>query len=664
MKNVKKFLTLFIVCFLLAQIIPFNKTALSDAGPIVLYGVNIRPYKETNVALVKENLEITMGGKAEEERSIAFFVNVRFYLKNEGDKTTVKTGFPFGLGREFHLGNLMQGHDVKVKVNGKEIPVKHIKTESSIYDPWVYFDLNFAKGEEKVLDVSYTELCSGGLFVYILKTGGYWKGGKIGEFNMKIKFPGPPIPPLVLSVTPKGYKIEGNALVYRFTDYAPDQNVEITFIPPDLYKRIKPAQEKALKSDDPKAWFEYALSLIPNGNPFGPYLKNYLGGPAKDDFKRFAKDVFDKAISLQKRDSFYYDALVAIRYARFEDDNDNFTYGLPCCGTNAYYLIDEIHYILTKDVKTPQTEEQGRIFAAFYEYRFLYDFSNKEAFNSVKDFRTFIHLAEKYAANDPKLFVAFNYGDGDFVIGVKRNFNAPPFEKCFIPDVVTGKNYFELRYALPVGAATAVTGDDFRVTDAVAMLKGEGVECSFPHILNGFAVRFTFNSEDGKSFESALKDAEKTISAYAFDNGGRGNSYRCALVNAYFSKIANNLEFAKDSGVSFKNKEIDCTEELEEDSDDLKKEILFVKSKKGALKKLNLTELVYKPFLWYLNDSEKLIESAKENPKIKFFKEGKEKSNSKNNDWKVLSFALLAACIALFAFVIFLSVRLREAVKK
>ncbi|MCD6427328.1 MAG: hypothetical protein J7L03_04410 [Caldisericaceae bacterium] len=81
-------------------------------------------------------------------------------------------------------------------------------------------------------------------------------------------------------------------------------------------------------------------------------------------------------------------------------------------------------------------------------------------------------------------------------------------------------------------------------------------------------------------------------------------------------------------------------------------------------KSFELAELVYKPFLWYLNDSEKLIESAKENPKIEFFKEGKEKSNSKNNDWKVLSFALLATCIALFAFVIFLSVRLREAVKK
>ncbi len=665
MKNMKKFLTLFVVCILLLQIVPRIRTVLSDVGPIALYGVNIRPYKETNVSLVKENLEIKMVGNDEDEKSTDFSVNARFYLKNEGDETTVKTGFPFGLGRKYGGGVLMQAHNVSVKVNGKEITVHNIETETSIYDPWIYFDLHFAKGEEKVLDVDYEEVCPNGEFVYILETGGYWKGGKIGEFDMKIEFLYPPSPPFVTNISPGGYETEGSALVWQLSNFAPDKNVEITFIKPDFYKSIFPYEEKAEKSNSPEDWFEYALALMSSGNPFGPYVKNFLSDAAARNFEGYVETVFQKAISLQSRDSWRFNVLSALENVRF--GGDSFMYGLGSGFFTGSYVpaINNAYFYLKRDLGNPNSAEEGKILAAFSEYMFLSDFSGDTAFNSVKDFNTFVNLAEKYAPNDPKLFLVSPVGNGDFFIREGENMNAPPFVECFIPKVATSKDYFELRYSLPPGAEWAAS-NLYSLMDAESMLKGVGVNCSIRQTLSGFSMRFAFKAKDEGDFKKALESTEKTIAGYAFDENGRIDSYGCALVNAYFKKIADNLEFAKDEGITFKNKEIDCSDKLESTSQSLEKEIEFMKGKESALKKLYLTELIYEPFLQYLEDSAKLLEAAEAEPKIKFSKEGAEKQGAKNKAdvWEILFFSLLALCGVLFAFLIAFSMRLKKAVKK
>ncbi len=665
MKYIKKaFLLVFALVFLFqAALRPAN--VFADAGPVKLYGVNIVPYNETNVALVKENLEIKMDGHSEDERSTNFSVSARFYLKNEGDATTVKTGFPFGLGRKYPNGTLMQAHDVKVKVNEKEIALKYIETEKSIYDPWIYFDLSFAKGEEKVLDVSYTASCPEGEFVYILKTGGYWKGGKIGTFDMQVEFPYPPVPPFVTGVSPEGYQIEKNTLVWHETDFAPDKDVEITFINPDFYGSIFSAKEKAEKTNSPEDWFEYALALMSGGNPFGPYIKNYLSDTAAKNFENYVETVFQKAISLQPPNSWRSNVLLALEEAHFSGDSFMSGFGFFGSSSSSCRSPSDAYFYLKNDINAPKSAEEGKILAAFSEYMFLSDFAEGAAFNSVRDFKTFVSLAEKYAPDDPNLFTVSDFGLGDFFIREGENMHAPLFVECFIPKVVTSKNYFELRYSLPPGVACAVANGS-SLMDAKSMLKGAGVNCSFRQTLNGFAARFSFKAKNEEDFKAALDSAEKIISGYAFDKNGRIDSFGCALVNAYFGKIAGNLEFVEGKGITFKSKEADCTQELEKVSAELEKDTEFAKEKEGLLKSLNLSEVIYTPFLRYLKDSGEFVESAKENPKIEFLAEssGKQNRKSKTNIWEVLFFASLAPSILLLALVILLSARSKRAKEK
>jgi len=55
---------------------------------------------------------------------------------------------------------------------------------------------------------------------------------------MTFKFPYEAVSPNVLSVTPGEYKVKGNEIVYQLTNYEPQQDIEIEFLPYDFYERL------------------------------------------------------------------------------------------------------------------------------------------------------------------------------------------------------------------------------------------------------------------------------------------------------------------------------------------------------------------------------------------------------------------------------------------
>jgi len=69
-----------------------------------------------------------------------------------------------------------------------------------------------------------------------LNTGSYWKG-PIGTLDMTFKFPYKAAAPNVFSITPGGYKIDGNEVVYHLVNYEPVQNIEVEFLPYYMYER-------------------------------------------------------------------------------------------------------------------------------------------------------------------------------------------------------------------------------------------------------------------------------------------------------------------------------------------------------------------------------------------------------------------------------------------
>ena len=147
----KKLTAIFLLAFFVLPLFLPQKATYADAGPVYLYGVNIVPYHENSIELTKEDLSIdfTKNNSFGEGRADVY---AKFVFFNTGDKITLKMGFPFRIAEE--RGNIPFPSDVAVKVNGKTIKVNRITTETSKYDPWIYFDVSFDRGETCLLYTS------------------------------------------------------------------------------------------------------------------------------------------------------------------------------------------------------------------------------------------------------------------------------------------------------------------------------------------------------------------------------------------------------------------------------------------------------------------------------------------------------------------------------
>jgi len=76
----------------------------------------------------------------------------------------------------------------EVKVDGKKITPNLIGAETGDkYQPWIYFDVSFNKNETRTIEVTYDAIPAGGYFLYVLKTGAFWKG-PIGILDITLKF--------------------------------------------------------------------------------------------------------------------------------------------------------------------------------------------------------------------------------------------------------------------------------------------------------------------------------------------------------------------------------------------------------------------------------------------------------------------------------------------
>ena len=646
MKKLISLTTALIMLFSLALSLSVpKKPILADAGPVYLYGVNITPYQENNVRLEKEALSIEFeGNKGPFEESV--YVYAKFVFVNKGEKISLKMGFPFGISR--NKGNVIFPKDVVVKIDGKTIETHSITSETSKYDPWIYFDVLFDKGEIKTVEVSYTATPLGGYFAYILNTGALWKG-PIGTLDIEIKFPNEAKYPYLLSLKPQGYTIQGNKALYHFTNFEPTQDIEIEFLPEKFLAKIESLKEKAEKTNSAVGWFNYAISLFPQ-NPFGEYKSlregGFVGGYVTDTFKNYVLSVIDKAKSLQKEESPEYKILDAIRIAR----TDNFTQfeaGLYVSieTKGIRWLPEFILNVFDTDVENPQNKLEGKIIAYLMEYKVFFDFEENLSIKALSSLDTFLSLADKYLDKDD-YFETVPY----IVLDTKEpKIVAPFFMECFIPKVSIDGSKVQISYILPLSMQSAVR--DSSIDGLPNNLMKSHFEENYPYV---FTIDLNFSSVKAPDeFDNVKKQILQYVREQIPTKDADVNEVTISfkLISIYLNDILNNLVM-KDGRIVTVSSLVDCTSKIENAIKNLDNEVSTLKNYKN-FQDTNIELMLIKPVLTLLDSNRSLFEYAIKNSKIEFEtvstnqEGGNDNTNNVNGSFRYIVIALSAFVILL-----------------
>ena len=218
-------------------------------------GANLMPLKNKDVAMVHEHIVMQAEGEAD-----AWKVTVTFTFENTSDKPVELTmGFPFNVNNDEGDINPPKGKsagpndplvwDFSTTVRGKRVKAKRVAMERNEelglwYDFGYVWPVKFkAKEQIKVVNsyrVGFTVTSMGTSHGdYILKTGGLWKGGKIGRSEIEVHGPTGHAPCWTENMgpvaTPTGAVRTTNpdhTVTYKWDlkDFKPTQDLSVCFV--------------------------------------------------------------------------------------------------------------------------------------------------------------------------------------------------------------------------------------------------------------------------------------------------------------------------------------------------------------------------------------------------------------------------------------------------
>jgi hypothetical protein len=228
------------------------------------------PTTSSDIRMTREVLTIDYTNQIDpiaNHRAGTVGVHARFWFRNEGKAVVQKMGFP--LGREHLSGFGFWDYGFKVTMDGTAVTTSPFDNEQPTgsseltYDQWNTFEIPFAAGQTRIIDATYTILPRNGYFLYVLQTGRLWKGG-IGDLTIDVNFGREPVFPDLLSVQPAGYHTQGNHILWHFTNYEPEQDIEIESMYPGFWKSVHPLEDAAERTGAEADWYRYAMALLPD----------------------------------------------------------------------------------------------------------------------------------------------------------------------------------------------------------------------------------------------------------------------------------------------------------------------------------------------------------------------------------------------------------------
>ena len=277
MRKIRLAVSVLIISVLLCTGLP--AAAMADSGPVYYSAGVLVPTTSSDIRMTREVLTIDYTSQVGDG---PVNVHARFWFKNEGKAVTQQMGFP--LGREALSGFGIWGPQFKVTMDGTAVKTLNFDEKKNTagnselaYDQWNTFEIPFAAGQSRLIDVTYTILPRGGYFLYVLQTGRLWKG-PIGDLTIDVNFGREPMFPDLLSVQPAGYHTQGNHILWHLTDYEPQQDIEIESMSPDFWKTVRPLRDAAERTGTEADWYRYAMALLPDS-----IVGRYPNGSAGED---------------------------------------------------------------------------------------------------------------------------------------------------------------------------------------------------------------------------------------------------------------------------------------------------------------------------------------------------------------------------------------------
>jgi len=220
--------------------------ALGDDARLGRYGETVSPVNDADIVMQSEYVNVRVS-KLNSETSCEFV-----FVNGSGSEKTILMGFPdggdaggtaaagTGLNEDYGL------YDFTVSVDGMPVDAKHEKGIKPAGSPdrlnfpyWYTWEVNFKPGEKKTVKNTYrtsnTSRSNGFMQCgYVLATGASWKD-RIGYAKITFDFRDIRLYQLE-SINPGNFRIEGNKLIWEFSDFEPDRNISLNIdLHEDLY---------------------------------------------------------------------------------------------------------------------------------------------------------------------------------------------------------------------------------------------------------------------------------------------------------------------------------------------------------------------------------------------------------------------------------------------
>ncbi len=210
------------LCLLLGALAWSNDTAVWGVGGV------IEPMKShPSVELRSHRVMVTLTPSYAD-------VECTFVLHNTGQATSVLIGFPES-GGGVDVDPTRGFERFRSYVDGKRVKVRVINAEKErdSYWRWYVKRVSFRAGQTRVVRNTYR--MSLGLFgtgerffEYVLTTGASWKGA-IGRSEIVVRLVGLD-EAIWWQIKPTGYRRERNRIVWRLSNYEPEENLYIAFL--------------------------------------------------------------------------------------------------------------------------------------------------------------------------------------------------------------------------------------------------------------------------------------------------------------------------------------------------------------------------------------------------------------------------------------------------
>lgn len=244
----------------------------------------------TNVVMVSEDVLLTVQSTPwngtllaeEENRGLTrdwAWVEAHFVMRNTGmQHEAMAVRFPLSAPL-YHESPANEIRGLTVHVEGRLVATQRVEapftlggSEEGAPIGWAVFEVDFPAGAEVRIDVAYPLRATGyadqdSRFVYVLGTGGGWKG-PIGKAKIALRLPYPASIENIVNhdagwMTPQFY-FDGDELgwIHYNLEPEPDQLVIATLLAQDLWRAVLHAEPAVVaRPDDSAAWGALARAL-------------------------------------------------------------------------------------------------------------------------------------------------------------------------------------------------------------------------------------------------------------------------------------------------------------------------------------------------------------------------------------------------------------------